>query len=452
LKPLKRNIKAIDMARPFEFEELFFSLTDRDSRILFANEVFVRISAYEIEEIDNQLHKVIRHPDMPRSVFKIFWDHLQNNRPVAAYVKNLAKDGKYYWVMALAYPCKNGYMSVRLKPGSKLFNRVKSLYASILEVEIQKEQELGKRKGLNASEEYLLEKLSEWGFESYEEFMWDALKKEMANREGEIDKTRLANELASAHVPADRIQLQATLGQMFARLEKLSELHDVLNEHSSYMIDLAGAILLLSLNAQVGSAKLDESDASLSVIAEQMGEQARLGESELQQVQSVVQKLNRTLQQLNFEIISSKLKVEMANNFLAESGENKSGDNEAQQLHEKDARKILFDSYVPNLKSIIELINQLPGNMQTLKGQVEKIEKFIQVLRLIHTTGKVEIAKMKDDARTFMTTFGDLMSEIQSAQKMLNVLSGIIYDNDSTVEHYVQNKEEIEGVMEQLNA
>lgn len=67
---------------------------------MFSNEVFVRISCYKHNEIIGQLHKLIRHPD----------------KPVAAYVTNLAKGGSYYWVVELAFSCIGGYISIRLKP------------------------------------------------------------------------------------------------------------------------------------------------------------------------------------------------------------------------------------------------------------------------------------------------------------------------------------------------
>ncbi len=84
----------------FEIDELFFSITDQASTILSGNEVFVRISGYKKEELLGQFHNIIRHPDMPRVVFKMLWDHLKRDKPVVAYVKNKTKDGGYYWVLA----------------------------------------------------------------------------------------------------------------------------------------------------------------------------------------------------------------------------------------------------------------------------------------------------------------------------------------------------------------
>ncbi|MDD2358687.1 MAG: PAS domain-containing protein, partial [Thiovulaceae bacterium] len=70
----------------FDLDELFFSITKHDSTILSGNETFVRISGYEKDEIMGQFHNIIRHQDMPRVVFKIFWDYLKAGKPVVAYV------------------------------------------------------------------------------------------------------------------------------------------------------------------------------------------------------------------------------------------------------------------------------------------------------------------------------------------------------------------------------
>ena len=77
----------------FDLQELFFSITKKDSSIVAGNETFTRISGYSRDEIIGQIHNIVRHPDMPRVIFKLFWDYLQANKPVVAYVKNRTKTG-----------------------------------------------------------------------------------------------------------------------------------------------------------------------------------------------------------------------------------------------------------------------------------------------------------------------------------------------------------------------
>src|SRR4051812_39423368 len=86
--------------QPFEVDELFFSATDRKGIITSGNSVFVRVSGYGRDELVGRAHNLVRHPDMPRAVFQVLWDYLEAGRPIAAYVKNLAKNGNPYWVVA----------------------------------------------------------------------------------------------------------------------------------------------------------------------------------------------------------------------------------------------------------------------------------------------------------------------------------------------------------------
>jgi len=94
----------IDEPRPFEIEELFFSTTDKKGHIKTANSVFFRVAAYDRAHLLEKPHNIIRDPDMPRAVFHLMWEEIQADRPLFAYVKNRAADGRYYWVVALVTP------------------------------------------------------------------------------------------------------------------------------------------------------------------------------------------------------------------------------------------------------------------------------------------------------------------------------------------------------------
>lgn len=449
-KSNRATTQTVNRARTFKYHELFFSITDPKSKIIYANDVFIRIAGYPTDEIVGELHNKIRHPDMPRAVFKIFWDHLKNKKPVAAYVKNRAKDGAYYWVMALAFPCEGGYMSVRLKPGSELFEKAKKLYADTLKYEKKKEKELGKRKGMYQSEEYLLDTLGELGYASYNEFMWDALEKEMRNREKKLNSQNFDFSKQLTNIPDYLIDLQSNLGKLFASLKNLNKLHDVLMKHSDYMLELSQSILLLSLNAQVGSAKLDDEDDSITVIAENMGLQTQMGEKELLEVQEIVKKLNSLLRTLNFEIISSKLQVEMYNNFLDGLVEDDTSYDMDQIIKADEAIDILFHGFEPTLASTRKNVRKLPRFLTKLRSQVKEIDKFLQVLRYIHTTGKIEVSKMQEKANSFKTTFQELINEVNSAQTRLDELSDIIYRNEQTSSVFTNTGRDLKNNLQKI--
>lgn len=153
-----RNVASNSGEAPFEFHELFFSRTDSRGIILSGNNVFQRISQYTWDELLKKPHNVIRHPDMPKGVFYTFWDFLKQGKPIGAYVKNRAKDGKYYWVFAIATPVEGGYLSIRLKPSSDFFAIVQNEYKNLLAYE------QNTKASPKESAERLLENLKALGF------------------------------------------------------------------------------------------------------------------------------------------------------------------------------------------------------------------------------------------------------------------------------------------------
>lgn len=148
--------------------EIIVSKTDTKGRITYGNDIFIRISGYTEEELLGSAHNILRHPDMPRAVFKLLWDTIQAGNEINAYVKNLSKDGSYYWVIANVTPSfdKNNniiaYFSVRRVPSESALDIIKPLYSHLLSLE--------KSGGMDASLQYLNELLKSKGV-SYEEFI-----------------------------------------------------------------------------------------------------------------------------------------------------------------------------------------------------------------------------------------------------------------------------------------
>ncbi|MEL7833558.1 PAS domain-containing protein [Fodinibius sp. Rm-B-1B1-1] len=436
---------------PFRYDELFFSVTDPKSNITFANEVFVRVSKYNNDEIIGQLHKLIRHPDMPRAVFKIFWDYLKADKPVAAYVKNLAKDGSYYWVMALAFPCEGGYLSIRLKPGGPFFEKIKSYYAKTLAFEKKKESEVGKRKAMEASQEYLMDLLREEGFENYEEFMWNALQVEMHHRENTVGSSiEQINDGDADNIPPSLLKLEPILRDLVISLKKLKQIHEGLVEHSNYILKLARSILFMSLNAQVGSAKLDQDDVALSVIAESIGDQSKDGEEKLITMKGNIHNLSDLIGKLNFNIVSSKLQVEMTIEFLKEIDEGRYKDKNM-EISSDEVLDILYDAFVPRLDTVAEHLGQLPEYLNNLTKDLENIDRFLVALRLIHTSGKIEVARLNDKTGSFTNTFKELIKEVETAQGHLDQLSSLVQKNRSTGAMCKRMQKKIDKLIQRVN-
>ncbi|SCA57241.1 PAS/PAC domain-containing protein [Candidatus Terasakiella magnetica] len=112
----------------FDNNELIVSKTDLKGRITYANDVFLTVSGYTLSEVMGQPHNLIRHDFMPRSVFHLLWETLQDKKEIFAYVVNKTKNGGHYWVLAHVTPSLNGngeimgYHSSRRVPDRDLLN------------------------------------------------------------------------------------------------------------------------------------------------------------------------------------------------------------------------------------------------------------------------------------------------------------------------------------------
>lgn len=80
-------------------DKVIMSKTDYKGVIQFANEYFIEVCGYNQEELIGKPHNIIRHPDMPKIIFQTMWEKLHKGENLYAVVKNLTKDGSYYWVV-----------------------------------------------------------------------------------------------------------------------------------------------------------------------------------------------------------------------------------------------------------------------------------------------------------------------------------------------------------------
>ncbi|MAY45406.1 MAG: hypothetical protein CML65_09150 [Rhodobacteraceae bacterium] len=165
----------------FRIDDLFMSRTDDRGVILSGNQTFQRLSGYGWGELLGAPHKTIRHPDMPKCVFRVFWERLKAGKPVGAYVKNRAKDGRYYWVFAIALPVEGGFVSVRLKPSSPIFETVKGVYAALLDAE-------HKGMSIEGGVEMIDDFLKKHGRTSYRDAMAAWVRSEIASRRSHLGR------------------------------------------------------------------------------------------------------------------------------------------------------------------------------------------------------------------------------------------------------------------------
>jgi PAS domain S-box-containing protein len=124
-------------------DSFIVSKTDLKGKITYANRVFMHIAGYKENELLGVQHNILRHPDMPRGVFRLLWNVLESGNECFAYVKNMCKNGDFYWVFAnitvdydrVGNPI--GYFSVRRKPSQEAIEAITPIYQEMLRIEQQ---------------------------------------------------------------------------------------------------------------------------------------------------------------------------------------------------------------------------------------------------------------------------------------------------------------------------
>jgi len=152
----------IDEEITVDSKRYIVSETDEKGRITFCNDYFIEISGYSKEELIGQPHSIVRHPDMPKVVFKLLWETISQGKNINAVVKNLAKDGRYYWIFTEFEIQRDrdtgeviGYHADRTSISKHVKEIIASLYATLVQIE--------KEEGVEASEKYLISFLKEKG-------------------------------------------------------------------------------------------------------------------------------------------------------------------------------------------------------------------------------------------------------------------------------------------------
>jgi aerotaxis receptor len=220
--------------------DLFYSRTDERGVIIEGNQLFRRVSGYGWQEIKGAPHKIVRHPDMPKGVFQLMWDRLKADQKMVAYVKNRAKDGRYYWVTALTWPIEEGYLSVRLKPVSNMRDKVEKIYRDLKTAE--------ETEGLTPakSADRLLEQLLALGFSSFDHFMSDTLR-------AEIEQT----------AKLTHMQLPPVVWRFFAMSDTMNDLRAEVDG----LVEVVSAIRTVPMNMRILASRLENVGGPISAIS-----------------------------------------------------------------------------------------------------------------------------------------------------------------------------------------
>ena len=147
-----------------EKDRYLVSETDAKGVITYCNNYFTQISGHSREELIGKQHNLIRHPDMPKVIFKLLWERIQSGKNINALVKNLAKNGKYYWIFTefktridLDTNTVMGYTAHRKTISHDSIDVISDLYAKLKEIE--------EKENIQTAEDYLKQYLKEKGEE-----------------------------------------------------------------------------------------------------------------------------------------------------------------------------------------------------------------------------------------------------------------------------------------------
>lgn len=428
---------------PFEADELFFSTTDLRGIIQYGNDVFIRISGYPSETILGAPHNIIRHPDMPKCVFKLFWDTLKDNKPIGAYVKNMAADGRYYWVFAFAFPVNDGYLSIRFKPTSKVFDRVQEIYHRVLQHE--------KETSMDDAEPVLMDLVRKEGFRDYEDFMVQAAILELSSRDKALKSSNQAT--SNDHVVQDISDVTAktssSFDQNFAKISAYQKSNEVFINSVNMLEDEFNKLKFLSINMKILAGNFGDEAVTLGVISEEFSKLATKIEEQLTSFSSFVKELQDVIKHCSLHLAALKTQMIMVDFFVKESI-NKLSNSENAFAGMLQNREVFTSLFNHSIKTLSHELSVLQSRLNSITAQIKDIQKFISGLEVIKQIGAIESARTDEVKKSFdyylteMDSFTALLSRtISTLNEQRDVLS------KNTNEIY-QSSERVSGNIERL--
>lgn len=425
----------------FEINELFFSITSQDSTILSGNDVFVRISGYAKHELIGSFHNIIRHPDMPRVVFKTFWEYLKADKPIVAYVKNKTKEGGYYWVLAAVFPLKERYVSIRIKPNTQIFTAIKALYFKLLMAE--------SKGGMEESERIMPDLLSELGYKNYDHFMSDALLQELRERQSvglHTDREIESGSLLKSAYGYSRSLMQK-YDYWFEKIEMFTQVKCMFEEKGLLLRHLARDIVFLSLNTSVSSYKVANGGETFGVLARDIRTNAKENDALISKIHAIVQELSHSLNEIVFSVSALRLQVEMVTYFIEEllSGGIHTQTHEMNE-NMRDLVALVLE-YSNKLKKVqLQLAEQIQESLRYL----EQLEQQMLYLGYIQIYGIIEAATSHDESARFGVIFSQLKALLKETSKEIETMQKMGKNFERENGSLIEESQEMDKILNHL--
>ncbi|MGZ3770477.1 MAG: PAS domain-containing protein [Bdellovibrio sp.] len=397
------------MESQFGIEELFFSKTDFRGIIQSGNSVFVRVSEYSEEELLLKPHNVIRHPDMPRAIFQLLWSFLKEGKPIVAYVKNKSKSNRYYWVLAMAFPMEDGYLSIRLKPSSPILNEIKTVYAKMLELEKEN------NRSMEESTKFLLDYLAQRGFESYDSFMKVALVTELKARDAVLANVPEKNKHKS--VESSELKINEQFRELLAAsndctkairagFECTTNLNTNLENFKNHNLEINNTcqrVKFTTTNLTVSSAKAGELGKPLSVVSANLNKLSGDISASAENLEKTLNMLEQVIQEIIFTFAVSRFQIEMTNHLMQENtyGNNSQNFNSNINL----LCQLVCKGFEKLEKSTVFFSKAIRSLLQASK----ELKKTTAGMDVINVVGRIEVIKIPDET----ATLDSILEEIQ---------------------------------------
>lgn len=386
-----KKSKEVVSTVPFDDGDILTSRTDKRGVIQSGNRKFQELSGFSWEELDQAPHKIIRHDAMPKGVFWLLWNRLDEDKPTGFFAKNKPKGGGHYWAYAFVSPLEDGYLSVRIKPQVDAIREMDELYEEMLEKE--KDEEFSPEQ----SAHYMLERLAEMGYPSFEKFMAVTAGEQLADR----------NTVIGQKVPTQLKDMQQ-LREKWTEIERLC--------HQIY--DLRKLIAGTPINLRIQAKQLDARGGALGVIATNY---TTLTHDILERMSAFLEKSKEMaglLETGNFLMCMSEIQKQVVEAFDR-------GDAEAPGMDPKTEREAMVEQSKAFDMQADTALQRANDVFRVFKRYLTETERILSGLSVTRVMCKIENAYTPPDARTsidgtvkllqrFCDEGGDSLSQMRS--------------------------------------
>lgn len=425
-----RRAHVVDREVRFDIEELFFSTTDTKGFIRGYNEVFVRVAGYSPSELAARPHNILRHPDMPKVVFRLLWETIQGGQPIAAYVKNRAKDGSYYWVLATVQAIPGGYISVRLKPSTTWFDAIGPIYDELLDLEQRVEGAGGSRdEAMDAAQARLLEHLAAAGFGDYGEFTRAVLVDEVLARKHALEshpQTRARSTGLVAGACSATAALRQQLGAELERIGWYADLNRELANRSLALVRLADEGKNLAINAVLAARRLGSDGNVLATVAELMKQTFPEVAAESRQAVDCVDQTRRYLAQVGCSIALAALQNDVADVFFDEVAAL------AEPAEALGHAAVLAACLRADVDAMRCELGEIERGLDDIRRSTVALNEKLDRLRAIERSGRVEAARTTR-AGSFETLFEHTQDRVEAAREQTVAIAQLAAVADRSV-------------------